>query len=97
MTHSVLNCKSKIILLWLQGIRADLNTAEELLSELQAAASEVAATSSSSTLEVDAETQSAVAALNDLTRSLAEAETKMTAAEQLRLVKSLEMSFIFLS
>ena len=66
-----------------------METAEELLSALQAAASEVAATAASrSTLEVDAETQSAVAALNDLTRSLAEAETKMAAAAELRLVAS---------
>ena len=35
---------------------------------------------------MDAETQSAVAALNDLTRTLAEAETKMAAAAELRLV-----------
>ena len=74
-------------LIHLQAIRTDVETAEELLSALQAAASEVAATAASrSTLEVDAETQSAVAALNDLTRNLAEAETKMAAAAELRLV-----------
>ena len=74
-------------MLHLQAIRADVESAEELLSALQAAASEVAATATSrSTLEVDAETQSAVAALNDLTRTLAETETGMAAAAELRLV-----------
>lgn len=84
---SFLSHETDNLFLYLQAIRADVETAEELLSALQAAASEVAANSASrSTLEVDAETQSAVAALNDLTRTLAEAETKMAAEAELRLV-----------